>query len=117
MKLVIKRNQEAMKGMLGGHKGMQFTLAYRLVLTPEEAQLVEQYKLAEYPLTWRTFQGTQVAGDTIGSLVKCSSQTLTDVTTLVSNENTIKDACDNLPMLFEIARTFGGEETIEYPRS
>jgi hypothetical protein len=117
VKLVIQRNQAAIKGMLGGHKGMQFTLAYRLVLTPEEAQLVEQYKLSEYPVTWKSLQGTRVPGDTIGSMARGSSETLTDVTTLVNNENTIKDACDSLPTLFEIVRTFGGEETIEYPRS
>lgn len=117
MKLVIKRNQEAMTGLLGGHKGMQFTLAYRLVLTPEEAQLVEQYKLGSYPLTWRTFQDQRVPGDTISSLVRGDSQTLTDVTTLVENEDTIKRACDDLPPLFEVARTFGGEEVVEYPRS
>ncbi|MGP0100874.1 MAG: hypothetical protein ACLPUT_04530 [Solirubrobacteraceae bacterium] len=114
---MIKRNQEAMTGLLGGHKGMQFTLAYRLVLTPEEAQLVEQYKLGDYPVTWRTFQGQQVPGDTISSLVRGASQTLTDVTTLVENEGTIKSACDKLPPLFEVARTFGGEEVVEYPRS
>jgi hypothetical protein len=106
-----------MTGLLGGHKGMQFTLAYRLVLTSEEAQLVEQYKLGSYPLTWRTYQGQRVSGDTISSLVRGDSQTLTDVTTLVENETTIKSACDELPPLFEVARTFGGEEVVEYPRS
>ena len=117
MKLVIKRNQEAMTGLLGGHKGMQFTLAYRLVLTPEEAQLVEQYKLGSYPLTWRTIKGERVPSNTISSLVRGDSQTLTDVTTLVANERSIKNACDELPPLFEVARTFGGEEVVEYPRS
>ena len=116
MKLVIQRNQAAIKGMLGGHKGMQFTLACRLVLTPDEAELVEQYKLAEYPVTWRTFEGTQIPGETLASLVSGSTQTLTDVTTLVANEKVIKEACDSLPVLFEVVRTFGGEETIEYPR-
>jgi hypothetical protein len=28
----------------------------------------------------------------------------------------VKNACDHLPVLFEIARTFGGEEVIDYPR-
>ncbi len=43
-------------------------------------------------------------------------KTLAGVTTLVKNENVVKEACDNLPVLFEVARTFGGEEVIEYPR-
>jgi hypothetical protein len=38
------------------------------------------------------------------------------VTTLVSNEEVIKEACDGLPTLFEVVRTFGGEEVVEYPR-
>jgi hypothetical protein len=117
LKLVIKRNQEAMKGMLGGNKGVQFTLSCRLDLTPEETQLVERYKLEHYPLTWTNSQNGRVPGDTIGSLVRGSAETLTDVTTLVGNENTIKNACDALPELFEVVRTFGGEEVVEYPRS
>jgi hypothetical protein len=44
------------------------------------------------------------------------SQTLTDVTTLIGNEETVKNACDALPQLFEVVRTFGGNEVIEYPR-
>jgi hypothetical protein len=117
MKLVINRDQAAIKGMLGGHKGMQFTLAYRLVLSEEEAQLVEQYKLHEYPLTWRTMQGTRIPASTVGSLMSGNSETLTDVTALVGNEEAIKGACDQLPQLFEIVRTFGGGEVIEYPRN
>jgi hypothetical protein len=117
VQLAIKRNQAAIKGMLGGHKGMQFSLACRLVLTPEESQLVEQYRLADYPVTWRSVQGSQVPGETIASLRRGSVQTLTDVTTLVANEKTIKSACDSLPVLFDIVRTFGGEEIVEYPRT
>jgi hypothetical protein len=117
MKLVINRDQAAIKGMLGGHKGMQFTLACRLVLSPEETELVERYKLESYPLTWKSFQGSRVPDDTVGSLMRGSSMTLTDVTTLVSNEDTIKNACDELPRLFEVVRTFGGDEVVEYPRT
>ncbi len=116
MQLAIKRNQAAIKGMLGGHKGMQFSLSCRLLLTPEESHLVEQYRLADYPVTWRSVQGAQVPGETVASLIRGSVQTLTDVTTLVANERTIKNACDSLPILFDIVRTFGGEEIVEYPR-
>lgn len=116
MRLVIKRDQEAITGMLGGHKGVRFTLAYKLELTPEEIQLVERYKLHDYPLTWKTFNGSRVPDDTIRSMMEGRSDTLSDVTTLVGNEVTIKDACDALPPLFEIVRTFGGDEVIEYPR-
>ncbi|MFF3228998.1 hypothetical protein ACFYV7_39850 [Nocardia suismassiliense] len=116
MRLVVKRSQTAVKGMLGGHKGMQFNLTCRLQLTDEESRLVQQYTLMEYPLTWRTIQGTQLVGDTIGSLLNGSSQTVSDVKTLLSNEAVIKDAIDELPTLFEVCRTFGGSEIIDYPR-
>jgi hypothetical protein len=116
MKLAIRRDQQAVKGVLGGHKGVQFTLSCRLMLTTEESALVEQYRLGDFPLTWRTYQGTQVPGVTIGSLQTGYSVTLSDVTTLVSNENAIKNACDKIPVLFSLVKSFGGEEVIEYPR-
>ena len=116
MRLVIQRNQQAQKGMLGGNKGVAFTLAYRLDLTPEESQLVTAYRLTEYPLTFRTVQGTQMPDDTIGNMVQGRSQTVSDVTTLVRNEEIVKNACDKLVPLFTMVRTFGGEEVIEYPR-
>jgi len=49
-------------------------------------------------------------------MVAGRTQTLSDVTTLIQNENVVKDACDELPVLFEVVRTFGGEEVVEYPR-
>ncbi len=116
MKLVIQRRQQAKKGMLGGHKGVEFTLDYRLVLTEEEASLVQEYKLDGYPLTWNTVEGSRFPDDTIGRMVDGRSESLSDVTTLVNNEDVVKDACDQLPILFEVVRSFGGEEVISYPR-
>jgi hypothetical protein len=116
MRLVISRKQQDVKGMLGGHKGVSFTLAYRLELTAEEKELVARYKLGEYPVTWRTFQGAQSPDDTIENMQAGRSQTLSDVTTLLRNETIVKDACDSLPTLFEVVRTFGGDEVIDYPR-
>lgn len=116
MRLVINRRQEDMKGMLGGHKGVSFTLAYRLELTSEEKELVARYKLGDYAVTWRSVQGAQTPDDTIANMTVGRSQTLSDVTTLLRNEKIVKDACDSLPTLFEVVRTFGGDEVIEYPR-
>jgi hypothetical protein len=116
MKLIINRSQQAVKGMLGGHKGMSFTLSYRLELTPDEQGLVEQYRLAEYPLTWRVVAGDRLPDDTVGSLASGRSQTLGDVQTLLQNEEIVKSACDELTTLFDVVRTFGGDEIIEYPR-
>jgi hypothetical protein len=102
--------------MLGGHKGVSFTLAYRLELTPEEAELVSRYKLSDYAVTWKSVQGSQVPDDTIANMIAGRSQTISNVTTLLKNESVVKDACDNLPPLFEVVRTFGGDEVVDYPR-
>jgi hypothetical protein len=85
MQLIVSRNQQDVKGMLGGHKGVQFTLSYRLELTEDELALVSRYKLEDYAVTWRTFQGQKVPDDTIGNMRTGRSQTLTDATTLVRN--------------------------------
>ncbi len=116
VQLVIKREQAPVKSLLGGHKGVEFTLAYWLVLTDEECELVDEYKLGDYPLTWNNLSSGRVPDDTIRNMVAGRRQTLTDVTTLLDNEQAIKDACDSLPKLFEIVRTFGGQEVIDYPR-
>jgi hypothetical protein len=116
VRLIISRRQQDVKGMLGGHKGVSFTLTYRLELTPEESQLVERYKLSDYPVTWKSVQGTRMPDDTIANMLVGRSQTLSDVTTLLNNESVVKDACDSLPTLFGVVRTFGGDEVIDYPR-
>ncbi len=118
MKLIINRSQTEKKGMLGGHKGVEFTLSYRLELTADEQALVDKYKLDFYPLTWTaTPTGERKADDTIFTMVQGRSQTLTDVTTLLKNEEIVKNACDALPPLFDVVRSFGGDEVIEYPRT
>ena len=117
MKLVVNRSQAAVKGMLGGHKGVTFTLNYRLELSPDETGLVDEYKLHDYPLTWNTMDGRRIPDDTISGMVLGRSQTLSDVTTLIRNEEIVKNACDSLPPLFTVVRSFGGDEVIEYPRS
>ncbi len=103
--------------MLGGHKGVQFTLSHRLELTADEIELVQRYKLGDYALTWSTVQGTQIPNDTIANTAAGRSQTVTDVTTLPSNEEIVKKACDELPVLFEVCQSFGGTEVIDYPRA
>lgn len=116
MRLVINRNQQDVKGMLGGHKGVSFQLRYRLELTPEETDLVARYKLGGYPVTMSEFQGTVVPGDTIEQLVQGRTLTVESVTYLVQKEDIIKNGCDQLPVLFDVCRSFGGSEVIEYPR-
>lgn len=114
MKLIIRRDQAAKKGMFGGHKGMKFKLECRVELTDDEEQLVEQYKVHDHVLTWHTVNGQDVPGETISNLVRGTSQEIDDVTTLLSNEEVIKNACGNFRILLEVMATFGGEEIIEF---
>lgn len=116
MRLVIERSQQEVKGAFGKSKGISFTLSHRIELTDEERELVRKYKLEDYPLTFTSYQGTSIPSDTISNSVVGRSQTVTDVTTLLGNERIIKDACDQLPVLFEVCRSFGGREVIDYPR-
>jgi hypothetical protein len=102
--------------MLGGHKGVSFTLSYRLELTPDELELVQRYKLEEYPVTWRNVGEQRMPDDTINNMTQGRSQTVRDVKTLLNNEAVVKDACDGVATLFDVVRTFGGDEVIEYPR-
>jgi len=116
MRLVINRSQEGMKGVFGGNKGVQFTLAYRLQFTSEEEELIERYKLNNYTLTWINLQSANMPDDTIANMRTGRSQSIPNVVKLISNERIVRDACDQLPILFEVCRSFGGEEVIEYPR-
>lgn len=118
MKLIINRSQAEKKGFLGASQGIHFTLRYRLELTQEEMGLVDKYGLRYYPLTWTTEPGgRRSTDDTIASMLEGGEETLSDVTTLIKNEDTIKQACDVLPPLLDMARSFGGDEVIEYPRA
>lgn len=117
MRLVITRSQTEVKGMLGGSKGFSFTLAYRLELTANEQEIVRKYKLGTYAVTFKTVQGSSYPDDTIDSMCIGASQTVGSVETLLRNESVIKDACDKLPILFQVVSSFGGSEVIEYPRA
>jgi len=116
VRLLIQRDQQEVKGMFGGSKGISFTLKYQLQLNEEEQEIVRRYRLESYPLTWNTVQGTRMPDDTVGNMMEMRTQTLTDVTTLLKNEEIVKSACDALPHLFNVVRTFGGKEVIDYPR-
>lgn len=114
MKLIIRRNQAAKKGVFGGHKGMKFSLECRVELTDQERAIVDQYKVNDHVLTWRNNSGQEVPGLLISSLVRGTTQEVDDVTTLLSNEEVIKGACANFRALLEVMATFGGEEVIEF---
>lgn len=111
MRLVINRSQADRKGVFGGHKGVAFTLSTRVEFTEEESQLLEHYRLWDYSVM--TQGGVPV---TLRSMASGDTQTLDDVETLLSNEGVVKRSLDKIPQLFEVLRSFGGSEVVDYPR-
>ncbi len=113
MKLIIKRAQAEQKGLFGGHKGMKFTLSCQVDLSDEERGLLEKYNVEEHPLTYRQQDGVDVPALRIGDLVRGRTYEVNDVSTLLNNEEVIKNACHDFKMLLEVMRSFGGEEVVE----
>jgi len=111
MKLVIRRTQADVKGVFGGHKGVQFNLFYRLVLTPEETALVQKYRLDMHVLS------TSGGGvhETVADAIRGVNQSVHSVDVLLGNEATAKRACDAFYKLILVAQSFGGEEVVDFP--
>lgn len=115
MKLVIRRDQKAQTGLLGGHKGMTFLLTTRVELSPDEQELVKRYKAENHPLTFATTrEGTQIPKDTITGLMRGVTEEVKDITVLLNNEEVIKNACKEFKVLLDVMASFGGEEVIEF---
>jgi len=114
LKLIIRRDQKAQKGLFGGHAGMKFILTYRVQLTPDEEALVKKYKAEYHPLLFVTKDGERVPSDTVSSLLREKTGELDDVTILLTNEEHLKSACRNFKTLLEVMATFGGEEVLEF---
>jgi hypothetical protein len=112
MRLIIHRTQADKKGVLGGHKGVAFTLQTRLEFKDDERELLEHYKMWDYSLFHR---GPLPV--TIRQLAQGDSQTVENVEILLGNEDIVKRALDQIPPLLGVLRSFGGDEVIEYPRS
>jgi hypothetical protein len=114
MKLTIKRDQSAIKGLFGGHKGMTFTLYCKVEISPEEQELINRYKVHDHVLTWwNDDKGQKVPGITVRSLVYGYTREVGDVATLLVDEGEIKEACKSFKNLLLIMASFGGEEVIE----
>jgi hypothetical protein len=116
MKLIIRRNQADVKGLFGGHKGVNFALFAKVDILPEEKALIERYKVHDYPLAQSEFKlGKEMVpfNLTVDSLVNGSTTTTDSIATLLKLEADIKEGCQNLKSMLSVMATFGGEETIE----
>ena len=116
MKLVIKRDQKAQTGMFGGHKGMTFLLTCRVVLTPQEQQLIEKYKADQYLAEPPKIEGmkTNVACYTPSILTAGVTHECKDVTILLHTEGIIKEACQNFKNLLVVMASFGGDQVFDF---
>jgi hypothetical protein len=113
MRLVIRRTQADMKGVFGGNKGVQFNLYYKLSLSPDEAALVERYKLGFHVLSTAGSGATETVNDVLRGV----NQAVQSVPVLLRNEAVIKRACNSFYELIAVAKSFGGEEVIDFPIS
>ncbi len=113
MKLIIRRDQAAKKGIFGGHKGMNFSLYCKVEISKEEQKLIDKYKVNDHVLTWREGDNGQIPGLRIKDLVYGHTVELSDVGTLLNNEEVIKGACEDFKNLLLVMASFGGEEVIE----
>jgi len=110
MKLIIKRDQKAHTGLLGGHKGVTFFLNIRVEVTPQEQELMKRYNLEDIPLVVNSTDKTY----TIIDLMRGVSQEHHSNKLLFEIEKEIKESCRDFKYTLEVKATFGGEEVVEY---
>uniref|UniRef100_A0A7V6CN29 Uncharacterized protein n=1 Tax=candidate division WOR-3 bacterium TaxID=2052148 RepID=A0A7V6CN29_UNCW3 len=114
MKLIITKNQS--KGIIGG---VSFEVFAKIQLSEEEKKLIDHYKLHNEIL----FQKKMVIwGEPTDHLIDVRVKHLVDGTTykcknlgeVLGYINSLKEACATLKTYLEVAKSFGGEEWIEY---
>ncbi len=117
MKLTIKRNQADVKGLFGGHKGVNFSLYGRCDITNEEKALIAKYKVGEYSLAsyQREVRGKEPINFqiTVDGIIRGETVQTDDINTLLELEEAMKKGCGNMKNLLEVMATFGGEQTFE----
>ncbi|MDY0077221.1 MAG: hypothetical protein RBR87_08080 [Bacteroidales bacterium] len=112
MKLVIERSQD--KGFMGG---ANFILQVRTELTPEEMDIVREYKAQKEQLLTKT---VSVLGQklnlniTIGSLIAGQKFKCKDIGEIMTYEAEVKEACGMFKNYIEVMKSFGGSEVIEF---
>jgi len=114
MKLFITKSQP--KGLMGRVK---FEFKARVELTPEESELVGQYrtnkelllkKEIKIPLTGRSL----MVNITIESLMRGEAFKCNNIAEILEYEEMVKEGCKIFKNYIEVMKSFGGEEVIEY---
>ena len=109
MKLIIKRDQADQKSFFGRHKGVKFSLAYKVILSPKEYELVNKYKVAEEVLH-TTKNGRNI---TITDLMEGQQLIADDIKILFELESIVRGVAQDFKNYLDVLESFGGEEIIE----
>lgn len=117
MKLKIWREQEEVKGLLGGSKGITFKLTAQVQISDEERALIKKYGLdaddiATYP-TKTSGGGTIKAVITLNHLINGAEMT-GDFYSMVNREADIKEGCSDFISVLRAMSAFGGHEEFEF---
>lgn len=109
MKLIIKRDQAEKKGFFGNSKGVKFSLAYKVILSPEEFSLVKKYKVAEEVL--HTTKNDRDV--TIKDLMNGQQLIADDIKILFEQESMVRGVAQSFKNYLDVLKSFGGEEIIQ----
>jgi hypothetical protein len=109
VQLVVKRDQEDRVGVLRGHKGVDFCLSFKLILTPEESSLVQRYRFGDMHLGTWMHQGAKVPIATVFGAVAGRTIRWPNIVEMLERERELKKACILLKQLLDAASKFGGE--------
>lgn len=107
MRLIINRQYQ--EPPPGASYGPQFKFRALLELTPEEKELVDNYKLGSHVLT-RSQRGATTLGAVIAGTVEGTFAL--DVT--MGNEQALRDAVAQLPSMLDYCRSFGNDIFLEH---
>ncbi len=116
MKLTIRRNQADVKGLLGGHKGVRFSLFGQVAVSDAERALIDRYKVGDYILAeyeGRIGKEATTFRVSVNNLINGRSTETDSINTLLELEGKLKEGCANLKNLLGVMTSFGGEEVFE----
>lgn len=114
MQLRIRRDQSEQRGMLGGYRGMSFSLFAHVVLTHEEQELINRYKGVGDTHLGAIRGGSEPVLVTVRTLMEGQRFDTSDVLVLTSAEDELKQGCAAFRTLLNVMNSFGGEELFEY---
>jgi hypothetical protein len=120
MKVVFSRGQRAEKGLLGGNKGVTFTVSCRLQLSQAENALVEKYWPADTMMGSQDDSialgvriGTTKPGVRLADLTQGCSAEGKSVGTMQEVESLIVTVCRSFSNYITAAAEYQGEQAVE----